>query len=333
YQERIKQVDILKNIGFYTLSDKRAATASLKSPLMRTELILTNKCNFKCGYCRGLRKEIDSELPFKKAEEVVNYWLSEDLKNIRFSGGEPTLYPGLVELVKKCKASGVEHIAVSSNGSATWDTYRELIKAGVNDFSISLDSCCASVGDKMAGGITGAWETVTSNIKKISRKVYTTVGIVINEENLSTCANTVKLADKLGVSDIRVIPSAQYNRMLKSMEEIPYKLIKKYPILEYRYRNLRGGHPVRGLQKRDSHRCWLMIDDMAVAGNYHFPCIIYMREKGDPVGEVGPNMRYERLKWILKHNTFDDKICRENCLDVCIDHNNRVRDFCVNRLP
>ena len=63
---------------------------------------------------------------------------------------------------------------------------------------------------------------------------------------------------------------------------------------------------------------------MAVAGNKHFPCIIYMREYGEPIGNVGLNMRQERLKWFIKNNTKKNKICKNNCLDVCIDFNNKA---------
>jgi len=29
----------------------------------------------------------------------------------------------------------------------------------------------------------------------------------------------------------------------------------------------------------------------------------------------------------MNHNSFNDKICRKNCLDVCIDYNNKFRGY------
>ena len=66
---------------------------------------------------------------------------------------------------------------------------------------------------------------------------------------------------------------------------------------------------------------------MAVALNYHFPCVIYMREQGNPIGKVSKNMRKERQEWFEKHNTFLDPICKNNCLDVCRDYNNKWGEF------
>jgi len=52
-----------------------------------------------------------------------------------------------------------------------------------------------------------------------------------------------------------------------------------------------------------------------------------MREKGKPIGKVNANMREKRIKYSKTHNTYNDKICRKNCLDVCIDYNNRYEEL------
>ena len=68
----------------------------------------------------------------------------------------------------------------------------------------------------------------------------------------------------------------------------------------------------------------LALDDMAVAQDDHFPCIIYMRQGGDPIGKVGVNMRQERKQWFESHNSFEDPICNATCLDVCVAFNNKA---------
>ena len=60
----------LEDIGFYTLSDERAQNISINSPLMRCELIVTSRCNFRCPYCRGIRKDIDKELTLE--DQFIN---------------------------------------------------------------------------------------------------------------------------------------------------------------------------------------------------------------------------------------------------------------------
>ncbi len=313
----------LEDIGFYTLSDKRAKTSSEHSPMMRGEIILTDRCNFNCPYCRGVRKDCRGEMDLAQVKEIIWHW--SPIKNIRFSGGEPTLYPYLIEVVNYAKRAGIQRIAISTNGSANLDFYKELIRYGVNDFSISLDSCCAAKGQEMSGGVN-AWEQVVRNIEELSRLTYVTVGMVFAPENITESLDSVKFAHGLGVSDIRVISSAQYNEALTHLAQLAPELLATHPILKYRINNFKSGRNVRGLKETDFHRCPLVLDDSAIAGNYHFPCIIYMREQGDPIGEIGPNMRQDRLDWFKRTNTHNDPICKNNCLDVCIDHANKWRN-------
>ena len=323
-------VKTLEQIGFYTLSDKRSKEAGKDTPMWRCELLITDRCNFKCPYCRGMREECRGDLTLEKALNTIKIWTKDNLKNIRFSGGEPTLHNGLVEMVSYAKARGVERIAISTNGSAKQSLYEELIEAGVNDFSVSLDACCSTYADKMAG-VDCHFDKIVDNIEYLSSKTYVTVGVVFTEETVDSIIDVIKLANKLNVSDIRIISAAQesetYFKFSESVSVFSSGFLKKYPILAYRLENIKEEVPVRGLTESDSHRCGLMTDDSMVAGNYHFPCIIHFREGGEPIGKVGPNMRQERIDWINSHDTHNDPICKANCLDVCVEYNNKFRNF------
>lgn len=320
----------LEDIGFYTLSNKRAANSSPMSPMWRCELILTDKCNFSCPYCRGLCQDCAGEMSLDRAFDVIDIWCSDNLRNIRFSGGEPLMYPYLLDCVKRARWGGVDKIAISTNGSFPFKRYEELIDVGVNDFSISLDACCAADAGQMSGReltVEDDWERLVYNIEYLAEQVYVSVGVVVTEQTLPYLPNTVKLAHDLGVADIRIISAAQWNAVLKTAQEIGPNILAAHPILKYRVGHIQSGRNVRGLQAGDENRCHLALDDSVIAGRFHFPCVIHMREGGDPIGLVGPNMRQERVKWSRAHDTHLDPICKSNCLDVCIDYNNVWRDL------
>lgn len=313
----------LEDIGFYTLSDHRVKNTSGTSPLWRCELLITSNCNFKCPYCRGTNK--DANITFKQAKNIVDIWAKEGLKNIRFSGGEPTTVTWLPELIAYTKTKpSIEKIAISTNGSASLNYYLDLVNRGVNDFSISLDACCSSYADKMSGK-KGFFNIISTNIKELSKLVYVTVGCVFNENNVDMFLETVKYAHDLGVSDIRIISSAQYNQMIPTLLKIPNYILNSHPILKYRVMNYINNRNVRGIKECDNHKCPLILDDMAVRGQYHYPCIIKMREGCNPIGKIDKNLRKDRLKYYKKLNAFKDSICQKNCLDVCIDYNNKYK--------
>ena len=318
---------MLNKIGFYTLTDERARNASSISRMMRCEMILTNKCNFHCLYCRGLFGNANRVLSKDEIRTGLQYWINDGLKSVRFSGGEPLLHKGLVNAVRQCNDWGVENIAVSSNGSLPTKMYDELLYSGVNDFSISLDACCSAEGDIMSG-VLGKWNRVVSNIEYLSAKCYVTIGLVVTNDNINSVCNTILFAHNLGVADIRVIPAAQFTREnTKELSNLSDDILENHPILKYRVNRALLGHSVRGISKTDSKYCHLVLDDSVIAGDSHYPCVIYMREQGNPIGKVGPNMRKERMNWSNTHNCYNDAICRNNCLDVCIEYNNAYQFY------
>jgi len=314
----------LENIGFYTLTDERAKNTSWDSPMQRCEMIVTDHCNFNCPYCRGLRN--DGDIDLEVAFDTLDEWCLQGLKNVRFSGGEPTLYPFLINLVARAKKQQVERIAISTNGSARFSKYDDLIHAGANDFSISLDACCASDGDIMAG-VGNKWNRVKTNIRQIAKRTYVTVGVVLTGTNADNVVDIIHFAHDLGVADIRLVAAAQNSKLELDLSGIRPDVLDAHPILKYRVEHYAEGRNVRGIQESDCHKCHLAKDDSVVSGNYHFPCVIYMREGGKPIGEVG-NMRPERKSWFELHNSYDDPICKANCLDVCIDYNNKAEELC-----
>jgi molybdenum cofactor biosynthesis enzyme MoaA len=315
----------LEDIGFYTLSDERAANTSNSSPLQRGEIIITDKCNFKCPYCRGVKENLKGEMTYYEVVEIIGRWADDGLENIRFSGGEPTLHPYLDNFISYANQKNINRVAISTNGSAELDYYKLLLNLGLNDISISLDACCSSFGEKMNGGIKGIWDKTINNIRELSKLTYVTVGMVFNKNNVEQAIDSIMFADSLGVSDIRVISSAQYNKAMSFLKDLPKEIKDKYPILKYRINRAVDNKNVRGLSKTDCNKCFLVLDDVANIQGYNYPCIIYLREGGKAINYGNDRLRESRLNWFKKHDSFKNEICRNNCLDVCIEYNNKCQ--------
>jgi sulfatase maturation enzyme AslB (radical SAM superfamily) len=256
-----------------------------------------------------------------EAIRTISAWASRGLKNIHFSGGEPTLHKSLPLFCNHARACGVERIAISTNGSAPLQKYKELLASGVNDFSVSLDSCCQESMDKMSGGAGALWDRLLENIEYLSSKTYVTLGVVLTNDNIDETHGVIELGKRLGVSDIRIITAAQW-KATASISEPDGNM----PILNYRLRNIRNGVPMRGLSGTDSPRCKLVLDDMCVVDGKHYPCIIYFRERGKPIGDFTDidTTRRERETWSRNHDCLNDPICRSQCLDVCREYNNHA---------
>jgi organic radical activating enzyme len=257
----------------------------------------------------------------------LNYWIKDGLETVRFSGGEPTLHPNILDAVKMCHDKGVPRIGMTSNGSNHLTLYKNLVDAGLTNISISLDASSAELGDRMTGGIKGAWSKVVNNIREISKITEVIVNVVYNEANIENTINTILFAHDLGVKDILLVAASQYDHAAAGLQSLPQGIFDAHPILKYRVENAFSRPTVRGLALTDAHHCALVLDDSIIAGEYHFPCSLYMREGGNPIGKVTTTMRQERYQWFLSHNTYADPICKKFCVDLYIDYNNTYARF------
>lgn len=108
---------------------------------------LTGVCNLGCSYCvpeKGVKnpnfvahKPLDYNTLFKI---VQNLGLLMDFKNVRLTGGEPTLYPDLVSFTKLLYDNDFKPISLTTNGYLLQPLIKPLKQAGLSSINISLDT-------------------------------------------------------------------------------------------------------------------------------------------------------------------------------------------------
>lgn len=106
---------------------------------------VTDRCNFRCVYCmpeQGLQWLPKAEiLSYEEIAAVVRQLAPLGLRRLRITGGEPTIRPDLVSLVRLLKAvPGIEDIALSTNGVKLPAMAAELRAAGLDRVNVSVDS-------------------------------------------------------------------------------------------------------------------------------------------------------------------------------------------------
>ena len=325
----------LDDIGFHTLTDGRAKNTSVSSPLWRLCFLVTGRCNFSCPYCNGLRCNDDMDFGFFKGV-LDDAAQNHALKNVRFSGGEPTLHPRLVDMIKEARKCGtVDRIAISTNGFADFSLYDSLVAAGANDFSISCDSCDPDVVAELAGGVKNAWERVSGNLVALSKISNVMAGITVSEKNLHDVRDVVERLDAMGVADMKLSTSTHFNGAIPGLESISSEILDRHPVLKYRVRNFLAGRNVRGLREGDCGKCMLVQDEIIVMGDKHYPCIVHAREQAaNAIGDVKSvaEMRKERLAWAIGRDSHLDPVCKKFCMDIFLDCNNRIEHFARERI-
>ena len=111
-------------------------------------LSVTDRCNFRCIYCRtGTGGETMGELDLLEYGRLLRLFVSLGVEKIRFTGGEPLLRRGLVDLVREASrlrpafAHGAPlDLALTTNGHLLAPMARDLRHAGLSRVTVSMDA-------------------------------------------------------------------------------------------------------------------------------------------------------------------------------------------------
>ena len=105
---------------------------------------LTDRCDMACVYCRPKLSPsyIPSDLRLNHAawKDVLAGLKSAGIERVRFTGGEPLLYPRLTELVHHAVQLGFADVSLTTNGSQLEWQAGPLRQAGLSRINISIDS-------------------------------------------------------------------------------------------------------------------------------------------------------------------------------------------------
>ena len=130
--------------------DFTQARDQLGRGLRDLRISVTDRCNFRCGYCmpksvfgssyRFLdRKQL---LSFEEIERVARAFAQHGVEKLRLTGGEPLVRRDLPVLIEKLTAiPNIKDVCLTTNGSLLSLPKAEALKAaGLSRLTVSLDA-------------------------------------------------------------------------------------------------------------------------------------------------------------------------------------------------
>jgi cyclic pyranopterin phosphate synthase len=105
-------------------------------------LSLTDRCNFRCGYCSVSDYDDPSRMLTREEIGRVAAILGRlGMRRIRLTGGEPTLRREVVEIARDLRRTpGIEELAITTNAHRLAELALPLKEAGVACVNASLDT-------------------------------------------------------------------------------------------------------------------------------------------------------------------------------------------------
>ena len=107
---------------------------------------VTDRCNFRCGYCMPADREYDflsrdELLTFEEITRLVRVFAGLGAVKVRITGGEPLLRPNLEELLARLSdVEGIRDLAMTTNGYLLARHAAPLHEAGLDRVTVSLDA-------------------------------------------------------------------------------------------------------------------------------------------------------------------------------------------------
>lgn len=177
---------------------------SLERPLRDLRISVIDQCNFRCAYCMPEkvyahhsflnREEL---LSFQEIEKIVQVFALLGVNKLRLTGGEPLLRKNLPDLIDKLSGiSGINDIALTTNGYYLPLYSKPLKEAGLKRVNISLDGIEDSIFTKMNGR--------NVKVNSILKGIF-----AAKEEGLEVKINMVV---QKNVNDHQILPMVQFSK-------------------------------------------------------------------------------------------------------------------------
>ena len=121
----------------------------LRRPIKDLRISLTDRCQFRCTYCLPAEhvdvmrqhSQPENHLSFKEITHTVKAFAQLGVNKVRLTGGEPLLRKNLSGLIKDIKnIDGIEEVALTTNAGLLDPVLYQLIEAGLDRITISLDA-------------------------------------------------------------------------------------------------------------------------------------------------------------------------------------------------
>src|SRR5581483_5048549 len=170
-------------------------------------LELTDKCNLACVHCYA---DSSPMLPLYQGMDLADWKrvladsYEAGCRKVQFIGGEPTLYPNLVELIHYTRSLGYEFVEVFTNGTAFTDRIKEAFRQFRVHLAFSVYGERASIHDSITLGAGSFSKTVQSIKWALGNGLEVRVALVEMDQNTVSIDATRKFFEELGVSEIRI---------------------------------------------------------------------------------------------------------------------------------
>ncbi|WP_433662477.1 radical SAM/SPASM domain-containing protein [Nocardia sp. CA-128927] len=165
---------------------------------------ITNACNYRCKHCyMGERLDEALKMPYDQVLSTLETWRRLGSSKVTILGGEPTLHPDYVRIIRAAGTIGFEDVITTTNAHAK--SMRKFDQLEPSDFAyvqVSLDGGSAESHDRIRG--EGTFEHALASTRALTARGFDVrIICTVNNANQHDAMGLMDIADDIGVSLVK----------------------------------------------------------------------------------------------------------------------------------
>lgn len=169
----------------------------MDNKIVNAGIRLTRQCNMKCMYC-NIQNTVRKDLTLSEWKKAVDIIKDLGAREIVILGGEPTLYPNIIELVEYISKQAKLTCNLTTNAFGNFDLVRQLFENGLSSLGVSIDNLDLknSISPLKAKNGLNLIEYLNCNYDNPNITNYT----VLNKKNVNSVIDLIKHMNEKGVN-------------------------------------------------------------------------------------------------------------------------------------
>lgn len=181
---------------------------------------ITNFCNLRCqmcgqwsqeGYIRGKPERLKGEMLLADWKRLVDELADHAISSVLLRGGEPFLFPGIIELLEYIHNKGI-FTAIDTNGTQLNRYAGDIARIGKIHLTISLDGP-EEIHDAVRG-VKGTFARIREGIRMLNHCERTSGNPISKSFNFTICPYSI--------NGLGALPDAVRSLGLKTVAIVPY---------------------------------------------------------------------------------------------------------------
>ncbi|MBN1302567.1 MAG: radical SAM protein [Melioribacteraceae bacterium] len=208
---------------------------------------LTNACNLRCsmcgqwsdsGYVRNKIVDVNPGLNVDDWKSLVDEISGHKIRFILIRGGEPFLYPGIMDLLEYINGKGI-FMSIDTNGTVINKYAAGLVKLGNMHITFSVDGP-EHIHDEVRG-MQGSFNKIKENIalfnkleNESSKKISKSICFTISKYSYKGLGEMPAVARDMGITSISIVPSYYFSAETGEKYESEFRDIFKSDTYSWR---------------------------------------------------------------------------------------------------